>query len=216
MVNLSIKSNLDGLEHIMDQLARGQVPFAASIAINRVAEFAKSALQVEMNRVFDRPKPFVLNSIFIKRSNKTNLTATIFHSDKVAPYLDAEVVGGTRKEKPFELIQGNDVLVPTSHTPRDAYGGVSRSYIAKVLSQAVVHSTGEYVLVRPGQKSKLVPGVYQRVGGRIVALFLFKTSATYQTRYDMHGVVDRVVKAEFDRQFAAQMDYALSTARIKL
>ncbi len=216
MISLSVKSNLDGLENVFDQLARGQVPFATSLALNRVADFAKIALQVEMNRVFDRPKPFVINSLFIKRSTKTNLTATIFHSDKVAPYLDAEIVGGPRQEKRFEILLGNDVLVPTSHTPRDAYGGVSRAFIAKVLSQAAIHSKGEYVLVMPGQRSKLAPGVYQRVNGKIIALFLFKTSTVYEKRYDMQGVVDRVVKAEFDRQFAAQMDYALSTARIKL
>ena len=220
MISLGVTSNLDQLEAAFQKMAAGQVPFATSLTINRVAEFAKSALQVEMNRVFDRPKPFTINSIFIKRSTKTNLTATVFHSDRVAPYLLPEIAGGVRDEKQFEIILGNDVLVPTQNAPRDAYGGVPRAFIRKVLSQALPIGRpalkAEYVLVRPGVKSKLLPGIYQRVGGKIHALFYFKTAAHYEKRYDMLGVVERTIAAEFDRQFAANMDFALGTARLTL
>jgi hypothetical protein len=54
------------------------------------------------------------------------------------------------------------------------------------------------------------------VDGEIRALFLFKERAHYKPLYDMQGVRQRVIEAEFDRQFAAQMDYALSTTKVRL
>lgn len=196
-------------------MAAGQVPFATSLALNRTAELARNVLQVEMHRVFDRPKPFTLKSIFIRRATKRDLTARIFHSDKVSPYLQAEIEGGKRDEKRSEIKLGEGVLVPTRNVRLDSYGGVSRAYLARVLSGAQ-EGRGGYVLIRPGQASRLAPGVYQRVDGTIRALFLFKTSASYQPRYDMEGVVQRVVDAEFGRQFAAAMDFALATARVQI
>lgn len=223
MIHLSTTSTLGALDLKFQALAQRQIPFATSLAINRIAELSLPALRSNMAVVFDRPKPFTLNSLFIKRSTKTNLTAVVFHSDKVAPYILPEITGGPRGEKRFELIIGNQVLVPTKNVRRDSYGGVSRALITKILSQAKPLAQrgqqlilSQYVIVKPGETSKLAPGLYERRDGKIVALFFFKPVATYTQRYDMQGVVDRVVANEFDRQFAAMMDYALSTARIDL
>lgn len=218
MLSLGIDSNLDKVAQALEAAATKQVPYAISLALNRVAEFSKSALRSNMQVVFDRPKPFTLNSLFIKKSNKTNLTATIFHSDRVIPYLLPEIAGGTRGEKPFEIKLGNDVLVPTNNLRRDSYGGISKGMIAKILKAAkpISRAPDEYVIVKPGSKVSLSPGIYQRKDGKIRALFLFKSTAKYEPRYDMLGVVERTVQAEFGRQFAAMMDYALSTARVNI
>lgn len=220
MIAASITTKgLDEVARAFDKMARGQVPFATSLAINRVAELSIPALKSNMAVVFDRPKPYTMNSLFVKRSTKHNLTARVFHSSRVAPYLRAEIEGGSRQEKGFEVrISGaRGVLVPTKNAPRDSYGGVSRAFLTKVLSQArSVGARSEYVIVRPGEDSKLSPGVYHRKDGRICALFLFKDRTTYEPRYDMLGVVQRVIQAEFGRQFSASMDFALSTAKLKL
>ena len=218
MIDFLFKSNISDVSKAFDKMNRGQIAFATSLAINRTAEFSRNALKSNMAVVFDRPKPFVINSIFIKRSTKSNLTATVFHSDKVSPYLQAEIKGGARQEKRFEIKVGKDVLIPTRNVTKDSYGGVSRAYIKKVLSQASPLRAGtRYVIVKDQGRGKLEPGIYERTkDGRIRALFMFKPSAVYQPRYDMQGVVNRTVHAEFGRQFAASMDYALSSARLKV
>lgn len=217
MFSPKITSNIDKVAKAFDKLG-GQVPFATSLALNRTAEFAKSALRVEISRVFDRPKPFVVNSIFIKRASKTNLTARVFHSDKVSPYLKAEIEGGVRQEKRFEVKFGKDILVPTKNVKLDSYGGVSKAFIAKVLSQAApLRSRTQYVVVKERGRGKLEPGIYERTkDGKIRALFLIKSTARYEQRYDMQAVAQRMVQMEFGRQFAAAMDYALGSARLKL
>lgn len=218
MLKIQTTTNLKIVENGLNEMVRRQIPFAASLAINRCAELSKPALQSHMSIVFDRPKPFTLNSIFIKRATKTRLVATVFHSDRVAPYLAPEIKGGLRGAKPFEVnLKGmSGVLVPTRNIKRDSYGGVSKGLLTRILSQAkpLNDRTAEFVIVAPGTSSKLLPGIYQRVKGHIRALMLFKTKAEYHPRYDMEGIVQRVVSSEIDKQFAAAMDYALSTARI--
>jgi hypothetical protein len=218
MLGFKVTHNIGEVAKAFDKMSRGQIQFATSIAINRTAEFARDALKSNMGVVFDRPKPFVINSLFIKRATKSKLTATVFHSDKVSPYLKAEIEGGSRNEKRFELKIGNDILVPTRHVPKDQYGGVSRAYIRKVLGQAYpLRARERYVIVKDKGRGKLEPGIYERMkDGKIRALFLIKPQAIYQPRYDMQAVVQRTVQSQFGAQFNAAMDFALSTAKIKL
>lgn len=218
MLGFKVKSNIGDVAKAFEKMAQGQVPFATSLAINRTAELAKSALRSHMTTVFDRPKLYVINSLFIKRSSKTKLTATIFHSDKVSPYLKAEIEGGNRNEKRFEIKVGRDILVPTNNVRRDSYGGVSKTFITKVLKEAKpLRAKTKYVIVKERGRGKLKPGVYERTNdGRIRALFLIKDTARYDKRYDMIGVVQRIVQSHFGAQFNIAMDHALSTARIKL
>lgn len=235
MLGLTATSDLSALSAKIDKLAAGQIPFATSLAINRIAELSLPALRSNMSVVFDRPKPFTLNSLRIKRSTKSNLAAVVFHTPVISRYLESEIEGGTRSDKAFELRLGGEILVPAPGIKLDAYGGVSRATIRKIV-EAYAKPNGKdangIFVIKPGAKSHLKPGVYQRVpnrvtggkrgralsggGTRLVCLMLYKTSARYEKRYDMIGVVSRVIDAEFSRQFAASMDYALSTARINI
>lgn len=238
MIDLKLTSNLDKTAAQVSDAMQKQVPYATSIAINRIAELSKPALQAEMSRVFDRPKPYTLNSIFIKRATKSNLTATIFHGDAVASAIAPEIVGGARDSKKFELIIGRWKLVPTASVKLDAYGNPSKALITQVLSQCDPERKlpgSPFFMVEPGQPSKLSPGIYQRQvfktkvkrkrgapavasggGSALIKLFEFKESVTYKQRYDMQGVVGRVVESEWPRQFPAAMDLALQSAKVKL
>lgn len=52
----------------LDNLAKTQVPFAASKALNEAAQKVVEAEQREMRDVFDRPKPYTLNSLRVRLS----------------------------------------------------------------------------------------------------------------------------------------------------
>lgn len=91
-------------------------------------------------------------------------------------------------------------------------------------------------VMQPNNPRGLKPGVYQRIysatktrysalAGRNVAiqgpttlkpLLFFVSTPQYNKRYDFEGVIQRVWDAEYGRQFAAAMDYALSTAKFKV
>lgn len=231
MVELSVSTNVGEITQGLSRMAQQQVPFATSLAINRVAEFAQSALKSNMAVVFDRPKPFTLNSVFVKRSNKSNLTAVVFHSNAVSRYILPEIEGGLRGPKPFEQsVNTGGLLVPSGLVRQDSYGNVPRSIIQRMQQGAGKGGSGIFVIPE-GAKSHLKPGVYERLAtkvrtkgkgknrrleqqkGAIRPLFYMTQRAIYQPRYDMQGVVGRTVESQFGSQFAAAMDYALSTAK---
>ena len=76
----SVEFNLDHMLGKIDRLQFLEVPFAASVAVNRVAALAKDAIRDQMARGphrFRNPVPFTLNSMYMKASNKLNLEAEI-------------------------------------------------------------------------------------------------------------------------------------------
>src|ERR1035441_633525 len=55
-----------------------QLPFATAKALTRTAQLIKAAEVDEMRRVFDRPTPWTLNSVFITPATKDNLIARVW------------------------------------------------------------------------------------------------------------------------------------------
>lgn len=150
-----------------------------------------------------------------------------------------------RSERALALRGGYGSLFynPSKYTERDAYGNLSGAQIVKILS--TVKAFGEqgyranlsdktrksqkkrgtlkdYVIIHAGNARGLKAGVYQRIeGGELTrrlkpVLFFSLQSHTYRRRYDMTGIVNRVVSEQFGAQFAAAMDYALSTAKVNV
>ena len=69
----SVEFNLDHMLGKINQLQFLEVPFAASVAVNRVAALAKDTIRDQMSRGphrFRNPVPFTLNSMYMKASNK--------------------------------------------------------------------------------------------------------------------------------------------------
>lgn len=132
----------------LSKLAPKQWAFATAVALTRTAQRVKVAEIDTMRRVFDRPMPFTLNSLYLKSATKSNQEARVWFKDfapKGTPagkYLLPEVHGGERHLKRFEqalihagLLPHGRALVPASGAPLDAYGNVKRSVYQKILSQ---------------------------------------------------------------------------------
>lgn len=148
MMVVSVKADIADALRLLDGLAKDQVPYATKEAINEAAEEAKKALIAEMPRVFDRPTPYTLNSLFIRYATKQNLSAEVKLKDEAykgtpaTKYLFPEVEGGPRDRKGMEfLLQRTGLLpqgwfvIPTSFAPLDAFGNVPGSMVQKILSQ---------------------------------------------------------------------------------
>lgn len=147
MINITVKFAVrDVIKQIKD-IHDKQIPFATSLAINNTAKLVKTKEEHEIRDVFDRPTPYIQNSIFIKPSNKRNLTAFVGIKDqgiKSAPaskILQAEIVGGERRLKAYEIaLRSVGVLpdgyftVPGEAAKIDQYGNISRGQIVQILS----------------------------------------------------------------------------------
>lgn len=132
----------------LDALARTQVPFATSRALNAVAEKVVEAERHEMRDVFDRPTPYTLGSLRVIRSTKQRLEAVVTFKEAfgkaqvpASKYLAPNIKGGSRREKRFEaalrragVMPAGYRAVPGSGIRLDAYGNVPGSVIVKLLS----------------------------------------------------------------------------------
>lgn len=143
-VTVDMRGALQGL----DALATTQVRYATSRALNAIAQRVVEAEQHEMRDVFDRPKPYTLNSLRVIRSTRQDLTATVTFREPwgkgqipAYKYLHAQIYGGPRSEKRFEValrkagvMPPGFVAVPGSGVRLDAYGNVPGSVIVQLLA----------------------------------------------------------------------------------
>ncbi len=148
MINITTKVDVRGIIKQLADVKDRQLPFATSLAINRTAQKVRDKEQHEIRDVFDKPTPYILNSVFIKPSNKQNLIALVGIKDTsfgkgipaVKPLL-AEIAGGERRIKRFEkalravnAIPDGYFLIPGEKAPKDQYGNVPGGFINKIIA----------------------------------------------------------------------------------
>lgn len=161
------------------------LPFAMVKGTTRLGQLVKAEEVEEMKRVFDRPKPFTLNSLKLSPAKKDNLSAVVWFKDpprlgSAQHYLEPQVFGGGRELKRLEKLLKMKHLMPGSGAKLDAYGNLSRGQLTQVLSVLKAFNMAGYdmnLTSRSGKRNRkprdyfavtkkrggLVPGVYQRV-----------------------------------------------------
>lgn len=256
MIKLSVKHDIPGLASALKQQNR-KVEIAAQRALLKTAKIVREAEVAEMNKVFDRPTRWTLNSFNVKL-DKAAWSARVEVKDgywhRADNYLNTQIAGGGRKDKAFEIaLRRRGVLpdgwraVPGEKAALDAHGNISVGQIKQILSwfdsaEPYAGSTQnmgqkgrdkrrkgtrtkrgfEYFAASPGHrltrrvraKQNLQPGIYKRTffsfvgarGGRLSAIepiIIFVRSAKYRPHFDFYGVGQKVVEANFSREFAA-------------
>lgn len=139
IVGISVEAQ-EFIQHL-GHLYKRQINFATSQALNITADEIKAALQFEMKDSFDRPTPYALRGIRIRRSTKTDLTAEVSLQDsggrnRPSQFLRPEIKGGSRGLKGFEQRIGGKYTVPGKDVRRDAYGNIPGGVITKMLSDS--------------------------------------------------------------------------------
>lgn len=146
MTTINVSVNVDEAVKRLG-FVRKQIPFITSLSLNRTGQKVKAKEEHEIRDVFDRPTPFIQNSIFLKPSNKTNLTATVGIKDfasKSVPatkILEAEIKGGSRRLKRYEIalrrvgaLPNGYYTVPGAAAQIDQYGNIARKHITQILA----------------------------------------------------------------------------------
>lgn len=144
MLNIDIRTNFKELQRGLNDLEKRQIPFAAALAVNELAGKAKAAVRTEMESVFDRPVPFTLNSTYVKKARKGDLTAWIGVREFAAKgtpawkYLTPETVGGPRRLKRFERrlsdLSGGQFVLPGRGARLNQYGNISPGQLGQLMS----------------------------------------------------------------------------------
>lgn len=142
-MQLSIKTNFPQVQRRLDALGK-QATFATAVALTRTAQDLKQEELKTMQRVFDRPTRYTLNSLVVIAARKDKLEASVFikNTERHTHYLWPEIDGGRRPMKRFEqllqqrgLIASSERLVPAAGAKIDAYGNMSRGQIVQIVSQ---------------------------------------------------------------------------------
>lgn len=145
---MQIKIDVSGLDQVrkaMQELPK-KAKYATVTAMNKSMEWADTAVRKEMRQVFDRPTPWVLNSLRIKHAKPSNMTAELAFKDinsvtssstMVLPHVD----GGPRRFKAMEarlmgigLMPAGYNAVPGAAAKLDGFGNMSRGQISQMLN----------------------------------------------------------------------------------
>ena len=207
------------------------IPYAASTAMTRVASrAAKTDLPAAMNRSFDRPTRWTLNSLAITPASRDKLSARIFVKDAAAKgtvpekYLVPEVEGGQRRKKRFEralwfagVLDSGERIMPGRQITLDANGNMPTALINSVLAWArsgagpKAKASGRGASRVKAQnprgyflfgKPGGVRGVAQRSGAIFMPVMIFtKTQPVYRPLLDFTGVAEQTARTHFGPEF---------------
>jgi len=172
-MKLSLDHNTQAVQAALNKAA-SQVPYALSVALNKTAAEARTMVQAEMKSVFDRPTPWVLNSLRIKYAKKSHLVAELAFKDKnsvessrsmVEPHVD----GGGRRFKTMEtrllrrgLLPKGWNVVPGAAASLDAYGNMSRGQISQLLNVLGTYTESGYNKANDKTRARLAAGNAKR------------------------------------------------------
>lgn len=133
----------------LDQSVRGfatRMPRAVSLALNDAAFAAMKDWKQDISTVFDRPTPFIRNSVRVNKATPSNLVSEVFILNDVSSgqspsdVLFHHAEGGTRNQKRFEFTLqragGGTFYVPGPGATLDPFGNLSAGTIREAQSVA--------------------------------------------------------------------------------
>ena len=159
-MRFTIDHNIPQVKAAMQGMS-SQVPFAMAVALNKTVDQGRVEVQLQMARSFDRPTPWVVNSVRTYRATKTNLVATVGFKDRnsfdfrgedtwrtmIAPH----VLGVKRHFKQMEarllkmgLIPAGYNAVPGAAAKLDSYGNMSQGQISQLLNVLGTYNESGY------------------------------------------------------------------------
>lgn len=227
MIRISVKHQLRDATKAISQFAARQVPYATALALNAVAADVQKAEQANMRRVLDRPTPFTVKSVAVRKANKRSLVATVFVMDIAARYLEPYEKGGKN------MLNSRALIVPEG-SGTNQYGNIPQRTLAKLKARS------DIFIGKVKTKHGVINGVWQmqatkatrttvnkKTGAVKVStirkglvrnrpqklLMRFADAHPVRQRLRYRELARRVVDRQFPRRFDEAMAQALRTAR---
>jgi hypothetical protein len=144
---IAIKADFKAAFGLIDQLDK-QKRFAMAVALTRVASTVRAEVTRSIGSVFDRPTPWALRSVRIRKATAARLQAEVYLVDRHGDpqdqphhYLYPQVFSGARGRKGFEnllaqarVLPEGFVTVPGKGAKLDRFGNQSRGELVQILS----------------------------------------------------------------------------------
>ena len=217
---IDIQVDTTGISKLKLTVARikNQMPFATSVALNQTARDVQQAYRAEVPRSFTNPVAYTRNAFRYDKSTKANLVATVY-PDKSRKYFPTEIFGGTRRTKPYEgFIRGlagnalpRQKLVPT-RIVLNAAGNPKKSIFSQISNRLSTTDRGGFFIGTPKGGNR-GPGVYRRSRGQLHAYFVTVDEPSYEPRFPLGELGNRVAGQVFTTHLSKALDRAISSAR---
>lgn len=211
MFNLefSIKSELDKFTKELDDVARTQLPFATSLAINMTAKQIVDAERQGIKDTFPTATPFTKQGVSYIPSNKNKLYAVVFMKDIQAHYLEPYEFGGN--QVPAE--PSKTAILDPKNIALNTYGNIPYQKIKQLKGRADVFS-GTIVL----NGGARIGGVFQRMKGkkggkRLKILVRFSDPLPVHEHLDYFKRATKIAERNFPSNMVAAMTRAIATMR---
>lgn len=232
------------------ELERQNLAFAVMQACNATAVEIRQQWADTAPRVFSNPTPMTRRAAQYRKATKQKLYADIFLRDEAsngtppAKYLQAEVEGGVRRKKGFEILLQQRGAMPAGMfavagqgAKLDQYGNVRAGQISQILSQLGARQDkyqnqsdvsakrrrtkrkrgGEYFAL-PQKRGRLLPGIYERIAtgfGSARSIFIFTPKANYKPRYNIFGLAQRAWDKLMPFYFNRELAKALESSKYR-
>lgn len=185
MFKINVESQLPKALEKLKAVDKAAWPGILAEASNETGFYVLAKFKQQLPQYIDRPTPFTLNSMFVKKASRSNPDASVQWKDwtgsgsvPAGKYLQPEVHGGPRRPKRFEralqasgLMPQGYVAVPTKDAPRDAYGNVPGGFITQVLS---------YLKANPDFMQNRQVNRLKKMGTGKLLKGVFKTATNYE------------------------------------
>lgn len=198
-------------------------PRVVAHGLNKTMVTIRAQMKREVERVFDRPTRYTINSTFTVPATTNRLQVEIRLKDTpgkgtpASKFLAAEVYGGNRRLKRFErALQISGILpagmfaVPAQGLPLDQYGNIPGRTLVSILSYLKAFSevgylanrtakttkrrTAQYFAISSDAKTTLPLGIYQRQGRGFQMIIAFVRQPRYEKRLRFHEVGERITR----------------------
>lgn len=206
---------------------------AMTFALDDTAEIMKQRQIEEMRRVFNNPRPYTLNALFVRKARgEQSLSAGIAFREfgvKGTPaykYLMPHIKGGPRRQKRHErALQASGVLPAGSWTaqgsryPKDQYGDITGGAYTRMLAEldSLPEMTGGRKQFQKKRKdvssrfrvfffkgASFPSGIVEDRGGQTIVMLKFTKQPNYTIRYDFYGLAERTAREQFPIQLERQ------------
>lgn len=204
MINVQVdtKEALDYLQRLSTQM-----PYATSLALNRVANKGQAAARAGIQRTFTLRRPqFLLNTVKINREDratKTRLDVTV-RIDPERDILAKFEAGGSKTPR-----DGRHIAIPTNNVRRTKADIVTKGQRPRILLDSKSAAKGRIF--------KTAAGIFQRIGNKAAStvrmLYLFRSSVRLRPQLNFVTNVTTAVKESWVAEMTQAFNDAERTAR---
>lgn len=226
-MKITVKVDMSGF-NAWSRRVQEQSRFATALALTRTAQAVKQDLRAEMASLFEAPRAYTLNSLYIKPATKTDLQASVGIKGGAIAWLRPEIYGGPRQKalekylQPLGLPPAGMWAVPGSGAKITSGKHISLAWVRKLVTALSSQGAAtkkrkragslEYLVVLQ-REGKLAPGIYGRKGGTITPLIMFVKQPHYRAKFNFYKVAEASARKRFPPAFREALSAALAKTR---